>query len=282
MSLKRKAFQAAIRILRSGVRLLGERRGAQLSAHVVEQLSPVVSIETKLGPLRFYCPGSIPLWRAETLLTKEPETIEWIDSFNQGDVLWDIGANVGVYSLYAALKPDVHVLAFEPAVVNCYALNRNIELNKLDGKISSFCIAFSNGTSLDSFYMASTEIGGALHGFAEAVDWQGKPFNANFKQGMIGFSIDDFIERFRPPFPNHIKIDVDGIENRIIRGARRTLRDDRLRSLLVELDAARTDYYRSVNEVLDKAGWRLHARKHAPMFDASQFSTVYNHIFVRS
>ena len=42
--------------------------------------------------------------RAETLFTKEPDMIDWIDSFPEDFVLWDIGANVGIYSIYAGLK----------------------------------------------------------------------------------------------------------------------------------------------------------------------------------
>lgn len=282
MPIRRTAFNFAMRLLKQGLRLLGKRREALISAHLVEHLSPVVTIETKMGRLKFYCPGAIPLWRAATLSTKEPETIEWIDTFKQGDIFWDIGANVGIYSLYAALKPDVCVLAFEPAVVNCYALNRNIEINRLDGMVTSFCLAFSNTTCLDHLYMESTKIGGALHGFAEAVDWQGKAFKASFKQGTLGYSIDDFVEQFDPPFPNHIKIDVDGIEEKIIEGAKRTISDNRLRSLLVELDSNRTDKCGNVIELLESARMRLYAKKHGPMVDTGQFSSIYNYIFVRS
>lgn len=43
-------------------------------------------------------------WRFDTLLEKEPDTIEWIDGFRLGETLWDIGANVGIYTIYAALR----------------------------------------------------------------------------------------------------------------------------------------------------------------------------------
>ena len=62
------------------------------------------------------------------LLTKEPETLEWIDQF-KGDkiVFWDIGANVGLYSIYAALKhKDIQIISFEPSVNNLRVLSRNI------------------------------------------------------------------------------------------------------------------------------------------------------------
>ena len=151
----------------------------------------------------------------------------------------------------------------------------------MDDRISALCIAFNDITKLDSFYMANTDLGGAHSSFAEAVDWQGKPFTASLKQAMIGFSIDDFVQQFKPPFPNHIKIDVDGIENKIIKGAENTLSDIRVKSILVELDSEREEYCNEVFEVVEKAGIKFYEKKHAPMFDDSKFSNCYNYIFIR-
>ena len=281
LSIKRQAFQSAIRAIKAGIGILGKRKGMLLAAHLVEELAPVISMNTQRGPIRFYCPGHIPLWRAETLLTKEPETLRWIDGFDEDDVFWDIGANVGVYSLYAALRPAGKVLAFEPAAVNYSVLNRNIEINRMCDRISSFCIAFAEVSCLDYLYMANTDTGGALHGFAEPVDWQGNSFVPRFKQGMLGFSIDDFIDKFNPPFPTHIKIDVDGIEQKIISGALQAIADVRLKSLFVELDTSNVDQHEAVVSTMEKAGMPLHVKEHARMFDNSEFASVYNHIFVR-
>ncbi|MBW2343960.1 MAG: FkbM family methyltransferase [Deltaproteobacteria bacterium] len=281
MSTKEIAFRTASEILKAGIRFLGQRRGALVSARLAEELSAIIKVKTGKGTIHFYCPGEIPLWRAQTLLIKEPETIEWINTFEKGDVFWDIGANIGIYSLYAALRPDLKVLSFEPAGVNYYVLNRNIEINRMPNKISSFCIAFNDVTRLDYLHMVNTEIGGALHAFAEPVDWHGKPFTAKFKQAMLGFSIDDFMEQFDPPFPNHIKIDVDGFENKIIDGAEKTIFDKRLKSILVELDTDRVEYCENVIASLENAGMKLYAKKHADIIDESEFSMVYNHIFRR-
>ncbi len=43
--------------------------------------------------------GNPELWRAETYTTKEPDTLAWIDAFfREGDVIYDVGANIGQYS----------------------------------------------------------------------------------------------------------------------------------------------------------------------------------------
>ena len=267
--------------MKAGLLLAGNAKN-QISSALVEELTPVISAKTKNGTLHFFCPGRLPVFRAETLLTKEPETIEWIDGFEKNSVFWDIGANVGVYSLYAGLKKGVEVVAFEPAAPNLYVLNKNIEINQLGEKIIALGIAFNDVTSLDQFHMSNTEIGSALHSFSRATDWQGKSFSPKFKQGVIGFSIDEFIKNFSTQFPTHIKIDVDGIENKIVEGGRETIADPRLKSILVELDENQPELIRPVISAIEQAGLKLSAKKHASMFDNSEFASVYNHIFCRS
>ena len=270
-----KTLKILVKILKAVVAIFGKRNAARISSNFVEQLAPTLSVKTKSGTIRFYCPGERPFQRADKLLTKEPDTIEWIDSFQERSVFWDIGANIGVYSLYAALKPDMEVLAFEPSAFNYHVLNRNIEINRMDDKILSFCVAFNDMTLIDHLYMVDTHVGGALSSFAESINWHGEKFFAKYKQGMIGFSIDDLIEQFLPSFPNYIKIDVDGIEGKIIDGAKKTISDDRLRSLLVELDATREEYCQNIIERLEGGGMKLTARKHVTK------KRIHNHIFVR-
>ena len=241
----------------------------------------IETTQTTRGAINFNCPDALPLWRARTLLTKEPETIEWIDSFSDGDVYWDVGANVGAYALYAAINRRVQVLAFEPSAANYFLLNRNIELNRLGEVLRAYCLAFSDTRQIDVLHMQSTEFGGALSSFSTPVDNDGKMFSAKFQQGMVGFSIDDFVQLFNPPFPNHLKIDVDGIEDRIIMGAPATLADSRLKSVSIELDSARPDYTDSVVGLIEAGGLRLSAKRHAEIFDNGIYRNIYNYQFRR-
>ena len=61
--------------------------------------------------LVFAVPNQLNRFRINTFSSKEPETLEWIDSIPEGSVLWDIGANVGLYSCYAAKVRDCQVFA---------------------------------------------------------------------------------------------------------------------------------------------------------------------------
>ena len=178
------------------------------------------------------------LWRAQTYQTKEPDTIAWIDTFFQrGDVIYDVGANIGQYSLYAAkrLKGHCQVLAFEPEALNYAKINKNIVLNGLSDAITSYCLAITDRMALDVFYVKSFAPGASLHAWEQPIGQGDVPFLPQHRQGMMGLSLDDLTERFSLPFPNHIKIDVDGIEDRIVYSASQTLADPRLKSVLVEI-----------------------------------------------
>ena len=88
--------------------------------------------------ITLFAPNELIKWRIDTLLTKEPETIEWINNFkdNKELVFWDIGANIGLYSIYAALRyKDIKIISFEPSTNNLRILSRNISINQLDEKI---------------------------------------------------------------------------------------------------------------------------------------------------
>ena len=62
--------------------------------------------------LTFAMPNKLNSYRLDTFSTKEPETLEWIDGIPRGSVVWDIGANIGLYSCYCAKAKDCQVFAF--------------------------------------------------------------------------------------------------------------------------------------------------------------------------
>jgi len=282
---KKLLRRAIVEAMRSGFRITGET-GRRLAAEALAQsneplLEVVERVATPRGPITFYCLGELALFRARTLLTKEPETIEWIDTFEDGDVLWDVGANVGVYSLYAAVSRKVKVLAFEPSAANYLLINRNIELNCLDDRIQAFCVAFADQTCANVLNMQSSAFGSALSSFADAMDFNGRPFTPRFTQAILGFTIDNFLAQFQVPFPNHLKIDVDGIEDRIIAGAKQTLADRRLKSISIELEANRIESTGAALTQLDIAGFELISKRHAEMFEGGEFSHIYNYLLRR-
>ena len=94
--------------------------------------------------LNIACPNRINLYRAETYFTKEPDIIEWMDTFDGNTVLLDVGANIGLYSVYAALKGAKHLISLEPESQNYGLLNKNIHINNLSEKITALNVGLSD------------------------------------------------------------------------------------------------------------------------------------------
>ncbi len=170
---------------------------------------------------------------------KEPETIAWIEQdFKAGEVFYDIGANVGTYTLVAAAywKGAVRVVAIEPSAVNFARLIRNLTLNGSPQQVIPLPIALAQTTSLMPFHYENLVAGGSLHTLGEARNYQGNAFTPLASVPLLAFDLDTLVEQFHLPQPTHLKLDVDGTELAILKGASQTLRA--VRSLLVELDVA--------------------------------------------
>jgi FkbM family methyltransferase len=275
MSIKKKIFD-----LISLPFVLILNRAIRPSVRLVEQLHPIHTVKTASGNIRYECVSMITLWRAKTLFTKEPDTIEWLDSFGRDELLYDIGANVGMYSLYAASK-GINVIAFEPESQNYAQLNRNIFLNQLQNRVTALNLAIGKNSSIDYLYLSGFTVGGALNNLGSSVDYNHRPIESKFKQGVMSISLDDLIEKYNIPVPNHIKIDVDGLEAEIISGAEKTLSYKELKSVLVELNESIPEDS-NVIKILQNNGFVLKGKYHAPMFDLTEYKNIYNYIFVRS
>jgi FkbM family methyltransferase len=213
------------------------------------------------------------------LFSKEPETIDWINTFSKDDILFDIGANVGVYSIYAGAN-DIKVFSFEPESKNYSLLNTNIFLNNLSEKVTALNIALNDSDLLDNLYLPNFEVGSALNNFGENKDWEKKEFKPVYKQGIIAYSLDSFIKKFQINFPNHLKIDVDGLEAKIIYGALNTLKDNRLKSILIELNDKLPEDMELI-KIIESCGLKILHKKHSEMLDNTIYSHGYNYIFVR-
>lgn len=180
---------------------------------------------------KFLTPNDTTKWRAETLFKKEPATIEWLEGLKSGEVLYDVGANVGSYSILAGVN-GLKVFSFEPEAENYALLVKNMILNKLEP--NAYCLALSNEEKAGTLYAGQEGVGGACHSFNEEVghDLQGR--TAVFTQGSFGIPLDTLVEKGLPS-PDHIKIDVDGFEFKVIEGAQKVLANG-VKSVLIEIN----------------------------------------------
>jgi FkbM family methyltransferase len=174
--------------------------------------------------------------RADTYATKEPETIEWLrDNLRDGDIFYDVGANIGLYSLYAAkLRPACRVFAFEPESHNFGSLCGNLLLNRV-GNVTPCFFPLSSHETFAPFYVYDLRAGGALHSLGRPSSLRDGP--PLLTTGAIAVPIDVLISRHGLPAPNLLKLDVDGNEEQILDGATAVLASGSLRSILVEVTA---------------------------------------------
>jgi FkbM family methyltransferase len=211
------------------------RRRGELNQNLVDidRLNQTTTFVETEG-IKFVNANGMMDWRARTLLTKEPITIEWLNTFQEGDVFVDIGANVGTYSLYAAKKRFCRVYAFEPESQNYAALNYNINLNRSDALVKAYCLAISNKITLGALNLSQMIAGNSCHQFNRSLDHRNQPARFSFAQGCMSVTLDWLLENGLIDQPTHIKIDVDGIECLVVQGMSRVL--ENTQSLLIEIN----------------------------------------------
>ena len=207
-------------------------------------------------PVRYCVSAPSTEWRVHTLFTKEPGTIDWLNSFASGSVLVDVGANVGMYSIYAAAVSGAKVYAFEPEAQNYAELCRSIFLNyRYRDNIHAFCAAIGDKPiEVSRLLVRDLAIGYSGHDFAEPS--RDYPAASRFAQGAVGFSLDYLIESGAIPSPDHVKIDVDGHEHKVIRGMLRLIERGNMRTLLLEADPALPHTQEIVEQML-RGGWQV-------------------------
>jgi len=193
-------------------------------------------------------------WRNRTFAKKEPDTLRWIESFARGAILWDIGANIGLYSIYAAKVRNCKVLAFEPSVFCLEFLARNIWLNQLHEQVTIVPNPLCDTSKANTLTLNSRDWGESSNSFGTTLGQDGQEIEASFEYKILGTTIDEAISALKLPPPEHIKIDVDGIEPLILAGGTQTLKQ--VKSVSVEVPTYRGANER-VSELLSQAGLKL-------------------------
>ncbi|HIF36275.1 MAG TPA: FkbM family methyltransferase [Candidatus Thioglobus sp.] len=249
-------------------------RSDRLQQKIIDLLiNRIKTVNHRQKKMFFYAPNPLSRYRIRTFSTKEPDTLAWIDSMPRESVFWD-GANIGLYSVYAAKARKCKVLAFEPSVFNLEFLAKNIYLNQMQEKILIFPIALSDKSGFNLFRMSNTVWGGALSTFGENYDQNGKFFNSVFEYTTSSVTMDSVVPLMSVTKPDYIKIDVDGIEHLILDGAKNILKTSQ--SVLIEIDENFTEQIQSCNQHLLQAGLVLEHK-----FSLGVGSNQYNQLWVR-
>ena len=241
----------------------------------------------------FFIPNSLTKWRVDTFFSKEPETLVWIDNFENGKkkgggkkiTFWDIGGNIGLYSIYAAVKhQNIDITTFEPSTSNLQTLSRNISINNLNEKIKICQLPLTDKNN--SFLMmkeSSLDEGGALNVFGENFDYEGKKFTEKNSYKIYGTSINYLLDNKILETPDYIKIDVDGIEHLILLGANKHLQNSKIKSLSIEINDQFIEQRDKILNIMKLNNFiTLHKKHNDKLFDKnSKFSKIFNYVFIK-
>lgn len=237
--------------------------------------------------ISFFSPNYITNFLIDEFFTKEPETLEWIDNFQEQEekiIFWDIGANIGLYSIYAALKSEnVDVVAFEPSTSNLRVLSRNISINKLQNRIKIINQPLSDiKNNFSTFNESTFQEGGALNTFKEKYDFTGNISKFKNSYNLLGTNINDLLNRGVVHIPDYIKIDVDGIEHLILKGGLDYLSNQKLNSVLIEVNENFLTQFEQVKDIMHKCNFEFEKKdRNEDFYQNSEYEKMYNYIFIK-
>ena len=255
---------------------IGRYFNEYLSKYIFDQKKVVKHNSVKLV---FYSPNRINRFRIETFSSKEPETLRWIENFEENSVLWDIGANIGLYTCYAAKLKNTSVYAFEPSVFNIELLTKNVFINKLSKKVTIVPLPLVDKIKESEFNMTSKDIGGSSSTFDKDYTYDGSKLKREFHYKMLGVTMNDCVNVLKIKQPDYIKIDVDGIEHLILEGGNQILK--KIKGIIVEVDEKFLMQSEKTKKYLSEAGLVQKEKKHSDIIEKSKFKNVYNQIWER-
>ena len=190
------------------------------------------------------CTNWITHFRWFLFKTKEPETIYFLDNYlKDGDVYFDIGANVGVFTIYPAKRyHDIQIFAFEPDGSNLALLKENLIENNIEENVLTYGLGISNSVGLSKLHIQDLTPGSALQ--TEDKNIIQTSVTGNFPivwtEGIFTVTIDYFCKELNV-IPNVIKIDTDGNESKILMGAKTILKNPELRAIIIEMPEDQID-----------------------------------------
>jgi FkbM family methyltransferase len=250
-------------------------------------LSRDISVDDGEYRYTFRCSTTMETWRAMTLFIKEEGTVRFITGeARPGDIFYDIGANIGPYTLMAAkrVRPNGAVYAFEPHASNFQSLIENIRLNGLGDVVKAMSSALNNQEGFFDFNYYMLDAGTSMSQLADRRDDHDREFRPVFTERKHGTTIDRLIEDGVIERPNLIKMDVDGNELLILKGMRTLLEEAPPRAILMEVNARhKTELYDFMSrcgfEEVDRQYARSGEKAIAAGVDPSSLN--YNGLFKR-
>ena len=233
--------------------------------------------------VKFFIPNKAVDLRVKRIFSKEPGTLKWIDNFknDENTIFWDIGANIGLFSLYASQKHNnIKIFSFEPSTSNLRVLSRNISINKLQERIliNQFPLTNNENSYLDLKETRFQE-GCSLNTFGEDFGHDGNKIYEKNSYKVFGNNINNLIDNKILDIPDYIKIDVDGIEHLILEGADKYLNFKKIKSISVEINEKFEEQKVRVNQILLSNKFKFVSKNNSLDNPNSKNRNTFNYIF---
>lgn len=146
------------------------------------------------------------------------------------DIFVDVGANVGVYSILSAAEIGAKTISIEPIPQTFSLLKKNVLINEIKEKIEIYNIGIGESKGELNFTSSMDTVN---HVVSEI------EFDIEDK---IVVSVDTLDDLLNKRIPRLIKIDVEGFEMNVINGGNKTLSNNELKGIIIELNGSGKRY----------------------------------------
>lgn len=179
----------------------------------------------------------------------------------RGMVFFDLGANLGQYTLLAAQRvgSDRHVHSFEPSSRMFSELKFNVALNGLSNVciLNNVAVSDEEGTAK----LAKYEPGGEVYGSLGSQDWPSNKSITDYEE-VRTITLDSYIKEHNIEYVDLIKIDIEGAELLSLRGAHQLLDHSNAPTIVLEMADVNTNGfgYKALDiwDYLESFGYRMH------------------------
>lgn len=226
--------------------------------------------------------GRLEVW-AKHFVETEPELLDFIDAIPDRAVYYDIGASIGHFALYAAMRIK-RVIALEPEALNfaTASLNHFLNRDRIAGDFTLLNLAASDALAIE--HLAINLYGAGEHTKAlQRTDRSEGASSARatlHRQPVLTFPLDELTSRFGLPEPSYLKIDVDGAEASVLMGAARCLENRDLKQVFIELEAGEAEQH--CLRLLAGHRFELAERHPVRRISGGHYENLTNCVFVRT